>query len=419
MGSSPIIHPKSKAEKPENKEVRVLEMRQQMAHSSLSENAPGGDILLQQMRTKTVKLHTTGNRWYVSYYTKSPSGENIRNRAYGYVNQEKDLTKRMKLLLELQARVFDSLQNGVSIAEKPIKSEATIYKSTQAMINEKQLYLKKTAHTSVKNKLQPWKKWMLESGVATKHPSQISKVDILNFRNWLMLRNISNRSINNTMDEVKALFSFLESNYELVVRNPCKNIDHLPSRSETHVAYTNDEVLKIAEYLKDRDPVLLFYIKLVSYTFLRTKEAKMLKIGDIDTKQWRIMLTAGNNKTSRRVWKLIPRVMQSDFEKMKLDQLPKHYYLFGKKGYPGTENVGVNFFSKRYKKVKRHFGLSDLHTIYGFRHTFVSQLLNSGKRWDEVMKVTGHTTMSSFEKYARSIMALPPQDMSDGFTVKL
>ena len=93
--------------------------------------------------------------------------------------------------------------------------------------------------------------------------------------------------------------------------------------------------------------------------------------------------------------------------------------VFGKNGIPGPVNVGENFFRKRFKKVKKLFGLSRKHTLYGFRHTSVSQLLEAGNLWTDVMKLTGHTQMESFQKYASSVMSSSAKDLSDSFEVKM
>jgi len=416
-GSSPIGHPKNKAAKPEKIEVQNLQVRQHLAQ--LSDYAPGGDNLTQQMRAQLVKLHTTGKRWYVSYYTKAPSGKQERRRSYGYVNTEKDEKKRMQLLIELQTRVYISLQNGQDFNEQQVQSEITIYKITTRMLSEKKDYLKETAYQSIKIKLNPWKEWILLSNMAVKHPTQITKVDVLNYRNWLLQKNISNRTINNYVDEVSALFNHIMRTYELINRNPCININRLPSRSESHVAYTEAEAVKISEYLMTKDPTLLFFIRLISYSFLRTKEARTLQIKHIDFINLRIMLTAQNNKVNKRVWKMIPTIFKEDFIDRNLQEYPNDYFLFGKNGKPGPINVGATFFTKRFKKVKKHFGLSAKHTLYGFRHTSVSMLLRSGKTWDDVMKLTGHTQYSSFQKYARSVGEDAPKDLSDGFTIKI
>lgn len=417
-GSSPIIHPKKEAEKPEIIESNILLVRQSMAH--FGENASGEEIHQIQMRSQIVTLHTTGKRWCVSYYSTEPSGKNKRNRIYGGVNKEKDLQKRMQLLLKLQATVYNSLQINGSFGDKKLDGSTNIFKCTSMMLNEKKRYLKPKSFNSIDVKLKPWKKWLVESNCHLKHPTEITKAEIQSFRNWILKTGLSNRSINNVMDEVRALFNYLKRNHDnLVYSNPCDSITKLPSRSETHVAYTDDQTIKIAEYLKVNDPTLLFYIKFVAYSFLRTNEARTLKIKDIDVANKRILITATNAKTNRRMYKYIPSVFIDEFISRGISNYNGDLFLFSKNGLPGPINVSENFFVKRYKKVKKVFGLSKLHTIYGFRHTFISQLIRSGNRWDEIMKLTGHTTMSSFEKYARSIMELPVQDLSSGFLVKL
>lgn len=55
--------------------------------------------------------------------------------------------------------------------------------------------------------------------------------------------------------------------------------------------------------------------------------------------------------------------------------------------------------------------------LNGFRHTIISQLIKNGADRYEVMKYTGHTTLSAFEKYIKSIFAEPPKDLSDKITV--
>ncbi len=417
-GSSPIGHPKNTPERAENIEDRSLQVRQTLAHLA-DVYALGGDTTTQQMRAQLVKLHTTGKRWYVSYYTKSPSGKNERRRSYGYVNAEKDLNKRMQLLMELQNSAFIAIQKGEDFNERPVEQTVNIYKITDRMLSEKHEYLKKKSYDSIRLKLAPWKKWLLATNVCSKHPTEIRKIDILNYRNWLLKKNLANRTINNYVDEVTSVFNYIMQNLELIRFNPCSTVNKLPSRSEKHVSYTIDEANQIATYLREKDPLMLFFIKLVSYSFLRVDETRTLQIKHIDFKNFRIMLTAENNKVNHRKWKLIPEILKEDFQQRELHRFPKDYFVFGKNGKPGPINIGPTCFTKRFKKLKTKFGLSNKHTLYGFRHTFVSQLLRSGKSWIDVMNLTGHTQYSSFQKYARSLDSLDPIDLSDGFKVKL
>ena len=56
----------------------------------------------------------------------------------------------------------------------------------------------------------------------------------------------------------------------------------------------------------------------------------------------------------------------------------------------------------KFEKVKKHFGLSKNHTMYGFKHTIVTKLMNAGHKHLDVMQLTGHKTIKAFEEYLRN-----------------
>lgn len=390
------------------------DVRQTMA--IISVQSPGGDneeIMKQQL----VKLHTTGKRWYVSYYFTDHTGKRIRKRVYDYVNAESNPEKRLKLLFELQNKVYNSLRNQEHYSDKKLSGlPSNIFKITSEVQVEKKAYLKTTAYLAVRKNLKAWKQYLLETNLATVMPNAITRVDVINYRNWLLLKGLSNRTVNNYMDELKTLFNYIiEKRENLLDRNPMRNIDSLPYQSEVHVAYSDQEMKLIFNYLQENDPYLLFFIKFVAYTFLRPNEVRMLQIKHFDLPLKKITLTAGNAKVNRRTTKLIPDIFIGDILGAELHKFPKEYYLFGLQQKPQAQPVNEKYFTKRYSHIKKVFSLSPLHTIYGFRHTTVSQLLRAGKSWDDVMKLTGHTSMASFQKYARSIMGAAPKDLSDGF----
>jgi len=74
----------------------------------------------------------------------------------------------------------------------------------------------------------------------------------------------------------------------------------------------------------------------------------------------------------------------------------------------------------RFKKVvKDYFKLGSDYTMYSFRHTFITKLYNElVKQYalfeakSRLMLITGHSSMSSFEKYLRDIDAVLPEDYS-------
>lgn len=117
--------------------------------------------------------------------------------------------------------------------------------------------------------------------------------------------------------------------------------------------------------------------------------------------------------------KIIPDIFKDEFIKRKLQTYPPDHYIFSRQALPGPTRVGITFFSRRFLKVKKKYNFSKNYTIYGFRHTFISQLLRAGKSPNDIMKLTGHRSMTSFSIYSRSLLNTAPTDLSDGFTGKL
>jgi hypothetical protein len=59
------------------------------------------------------------------------------------------------------------------------------------------------------------------------------------------------------------------------------------------------------------------------------------------------------------------------------------------------------------------------HTLYGFKHTGVVQLLRAGVPAQDIMEYTGHKDFKSFMCYANRIFKDPPKDLSDKYSVHL
>ena len=81
-------------------------------------------------------------------------------------------------------------------------------------------------------------------------------------------------------------------------------------------------------------------------------------------------------------------------------------------------------FTKRFKKVKDYFELSEDYGLYSFRHTAISaiyKVLEQDKQLtpsiikSKLMLITGHSTMKALESYLRDIDAALPEDYSNLF----
>ena len=110
-------------------------------------------------------------------------------------------------------------------------------------------------------------------------------------------------------------------------------------------------------------------------------------------------------------------------ELLKYDLSNPEAYLITHEGVRESKAKAVNrrmSITKLFKKVKIIFNLPEEFTIYSFRHTFITKLYRRLREKyapfqakSELMLITGHSTMSSLEKYLRDIDAELPEDFSD------
>ena len=211
----------------------------------------------------------------------------------------------------------------------------------------------------------------------------------------------------------------LEDN-EIIDSNPIRKIPVLKSTPTRNKTYTTQQQENIFSYLEKEDPILLLYIKFISYNLLRPVEVCRLKIKDFDLKNNTIQFKAKNSPLKT---KLIPKILLKELPD--LSKLNPENFLFTpiKIGgaWDASENNRRDHFSKRFKTVvKKHFKLDENHALYSFRHTFITKLYralleNSSPHAakSELMGITGHASMDALEKYLRDIDAELPNDYSD------
>lgn len=125
-------------------------------------------------------------------------------------------------------------------------------------------------------------------------------------------------------------------------------------------------------------------------------------------------------KTDQYKTKIIPAIL---FEEIKnLAHLPQEYHLFAPEGPALWQTSEVNrrdYWSKRFKKIKQKFKLSEDYGIHSFRHTFITKLYHELRKnltpfetKSNLMLITGHTTITALDKYLRDIDAELPEDYS-------
>ena len=387
-------------------------------------------------------------RWYVYFSYRNPSTgklQRIKN-IYGVVNKYKTKEDRMSVLVMYRktlvrllkqgynpfddnAELYQKLTNKTTGAtSQPISSPSPIKKEEESSmplqeafdfgLQLKEKVVSKRTIKDYKNKVDNFMRWLGKNQPTVKQIHQLNKKNVTAFLNATLLKT-SARSRNNYRTELGSLMQVLEDN-DIIAINFIKKIPVLKSIPQKHKTYTQKQQEDIFKYLETEDPILLLYIKFISYVFTRPVEINRLRVKDIDLKEREIKFMAKNGRLKT---KIIPDLLWNDLPD--LSAIKKDLVLFtpnqiGAKWETAIDNRR-DFFSKRFKKVvKDHFDLGADYGMYSFRHTYVTKLYRAFRETfspfeakSKLMLITGHTTMQALEKYLRDIDAELPEDYSE------
>ncbi len=303
------------------------------------------------------------------------------------------------------------MQPSVATNEKTVK-EALEF----ALLLKKNIVASST-YNAYKGKANALQEFISKNYPGITHIHLLTKNIMVQFLNDVLQRT-SPRNRNNYRLELSSLFQTLEDN-EIIVSNFLKKIPTLKAIPERNKTYTKETQEAIFKFLETKDPILLLYIKFISYNFLRPIEVSRLLVPDINLKDRLITFKAKNSPLKT---KIIPDILIDDLPD--LSDLDKNNPLFAIHGLGNPWNATAqnrrDYFSKRFKKVvKEHFNLGADYTLYSFRHTYITKLFrelvkNSSphEAKSRLMLITGLSSMVALENYLRDIDAALPDDYS-------
>ncbi|WP_372800902.1 tyrosine-type recombinase/integrase [Lutibacter sp.] len=396
------------------------------------------------------KIYTANNnlkkRWFVYYYFRNPKTgllERMGN-VYGNANRYKTKEERLSILTSFQKNLHDLLKKGynpfednqevynqeiekdpsseikkvkISDIEIEVPKKMNIKEAIDFVLNLKKQTLNHTSYRGLNNRINNFIEWIQKNHSKLKTVEQLNKKVITEFLNF-QLEKTSARNRNNFRSDLSSVFQILEDN-EIILTNYIKSIPTLKSIPTRNKTYSNELQQNIYTHLEKNDPLLLLYIKFISYNLLRPIEVCRLKIKDLNIKERKLQFKAKNSPLKI---KIIPEILIKELPD--LSKLNPEDDLFTPEKIGGewktNENDKRNYFSKRFKKiVKDHFNLGSDYGLYSFRHTFITKLyreLNKDsspfEAKSKLMLITGHSTMDALEKYLRDIDAELPEDYS-------
>ena len=211
---------------------------------------------------------------------------------------------------------------------------------------------------------------------------------------------------NRILEILKRIFN-LAMREDMTEKNPCWKVSKLPENNKRDKVISHEEFQII---IKNLPKYAADIVATAYYTGMRAGEIFNLTWKKVNLEQRYIALTASDTKTSE------PRRIPLN------DDLVRMFFEIRKVRHLKHDNV-FTYLGKPVKNIKRSFntackqaGVEDFR-FHDLRHTFNTNMRKAGVDRSIIMKITGHKTMSMFERYNTidSDDALDAMKRYDGF----
>lgn len=364
------------------------------------------------------KLITSGKKWFVEYYYRSPENKWKRFKVYEDINRIKTTEHAYSLL--------EAVRIGLSEGYNPYQEQQTFLKNqhlykkewtiNQAFLHFKTIWsdrgLEQDSLSKYFRTADRFLSWCIHRGIQHEPIETITRKHIESYLSQAKKDgNWTNRGYNNEKDFLSTMFNFFVRDCN-APKNPCLGISNQKTATKKHKYYDEKTFSIIKDALLKYDPYLLFACQVVYYLCIRSeKELKLFKVGNIFPERKQVFIKAEDSKTnSDRYVPLTDEILQIFKERGILDYPPDHYVFsvphknkFVKDGIPGKEPFSRGFFSKRFAKIRKGLGLSGDWTIYGFKHTRIIHLKTDGVQDADIMSLTGHSSFAAYADYLRDL----------------
>lgn len=341
------------------------------------------------------KHQTTPKRFYIDFWHQ---GQRLRlfsdnqGRALDSFQRSRDLLSRINH--EIKTHTFDPTRY--------IKQE--LEKFYVSNLLDKFLDYKLTGDRIAPSYVRMYKRYVgfAKEHFGAKDVRDLRKIDIVNYQDCVSERyKFGNKTLKNCMDIFKTFLMYMKSDLEILSVVPNFPVIEIEPPRTTWLA--PEAQRKVFSYIPDHDKPIMAFLMLSG---CRPGEARALKCKDVNLENKMITISA---TFSNHIYR-----QKRKGKRSKKAVIPIHQEIIGYIKYRVENNlpeafVFVNKTGSHYKEtslivmwrmVRKKAGLDKSIRLYdACRHSFASQLINSGVSIYNVSQLMGHSNIKTTEKY--------------------
>lgn len=236
------------------------------------------------------------------------------------------------------------------------------------------------------------------------------------FFDHLIYQELSNKTIKTNIGTLFTFFEFARKR-KVILINPFEEIENLPIKQGARVAFSDDDVKIIKQYLTETkpDPQFWLYITFLYYGFFRPDgEARKLKISDIQ--QHYIQVRGDDAKNNKTQFVQIAQGLENAIEAHNLRIYNSDLYIFTHEGIPGKSYPGEKWFYKKHQKLLKELNLDHKnYSQYSWKDTGVIALYRATKDVKLIQRMCRHGSLDQTDKYLKSLGMFLEDEILDSF----
>lgn len=189
--------------------------------------------------------------------------------------------------------------------------------------------------------------------------------------------------------------------------NPVPNVrtKKLQSRSKH---YFNDYQIQAFKKL-DIPRQLWLGMQFLYYCYIRPKEQRFLKVGDINFAQSFIEIKGENSKNNKTERVIIPTQLMDQMHF--LQSYEPDYFIFGKGGNPSEKTVSANWLNYNHHKLLKELNIRGNYSVYSWKHTGVVKAVKAGINIKDLQLQLRHHSLDQVNEYLKDLGIMDSKDI--------
>lgn len=160
------------------------------------------------------------------------------------------------------------------------------------------------------------------------------------------------------------------------------------------------QIRRIKKAITEQDPEPWFFIEFIYYCFIRPKELRHLRVGDVLTDDKRILLRPEVSKNGKHQYVTIPAPFQESVRR--LEERDAREWIFpGKRDR--SKPASYNYFSRRHRNFMKELGFGLEYKLYSWKHTGAVMAIKAGISVKELQIQLRHHSLDMVNRYLRQM----------------